>query len=69
MADIEFTELSPASNITARVETFIGTTAYDIVSDPMTVNITAEGVDVDGVPVSTPVVRSYAKADWSGAVV
>jgi len=69
MANIEFTELNPSADISARIQTYVGATAYDIVSDPMTVDITADGVDVDGDPVSTPVTRSFAKADWSGAVV
>lgn len=68
MADVRFTETSPSAGLQARVVTFIGASASDLVSDPMTVTITAAGFQADGTPVSVEVEREYAKADWSGEV-
>lgn len=62
---VEFTELSPALGVSARVVRYDDVTASDLVSDPMTV--TADALEIDGT--ETSVNRSYDKTDWSGSVV
>lgn len=41
-------------------------TAFDLVSDPMTVDIDVDGFDNSGNPVTNSVSRSFDKADWDG---
>lgn len=69
MANLRFTETSPASGIDARVVEYYGTTSSDLASDPMTLSIGASGVDVNGDPVVDSVNRSFDKADWTGEVI
>lgn len=71
MTALKFTELNPAVNTKAIVNlicdcTHITITDFDLVADPMTVDVDTSGTHTDGSPITSSVVRSFPQADWSG---